>query len=198
MKRLFVFASLFALLAVALPSQAQRLTGKSSFEGNSYSVIVDSLTFSRLGSPTRICTLAATAFDTTTNSYEIAGVSDLSITVVSHTNSDAATDLDFNVTAYVSADLNTWVPLATVFSTGQTSSPGNLVVRDTTQIVYLTNGGAGEDSVMTALGAANLVTATGADQRKVRSARWMRLVIDGDASAGDSSMVSAVAVRQWR
>ena len=154
---------------------------------------VDSLTWSNQAGNSRKDTIGVTIKDTTTNEVDISGVTYVSFWVNTSQWARAVTSplsACAKFTFQVSPDLNNWISLATTYS--QTGAATD------TEMVVIYNKDAAGDSVLSAIQSVSSRSVTGADMRKVRAAKYLRVLMTTGNLTGDSLMVkSTMVVREW-
>jgi len=146
-------------------------------------------------------TLSGTTPDTTTAELEIGGCSYVSIWIAQSTI-HAPVYYHTRYTFQVSPDLNNWLSLTSFYSV--TSSPAvtttSFARRDTVIFVVYNQDVSAQDSVASqGLQSGKVKTARGEDMRKVKGARYLRIIAAGvtPSAATDSLILRAIAVREW-
>lgn len=145
-------------------------------------------------------TLSGTTPDTTTAELEIGGCSYVAVWIAQSTIRSPA----YYSTRYVfqvSPDLNNWLSLATFFTITSTQNQAvTFARRDTVIFVVYNQDVAAQDTVISVgLTSTQVKGARGQDMRKVKGARYLRIIAAGvtPAAASDSLIVRAIAVREW-
>ena len=145
-------------------------------------------------------TLSGTTPDTTTGELEIGGCSYVSVWIAQSTI-HAPVYYSTKYTFQVSPDLNNWLSLATVYSITSTQNVAAAFARrDTGAFVVYNQDVAGRDTLgTTGLHSTQIKAATGSDMRKVRAARYLRIIATGmtPSAATDSLILRAILVREW-
>lgn len=192
----FILASITLLFVAASVAEAagNPRMGLTRWQNKAGWGSVDSLTWSNQGANTRKDSIGPTILDTTTNEVDISGVNYISFWVnTSQWHRAATTPFSgcAKFTFQVSPDLNNWISLATTYS--QTAAS-----QDTEMVVIYDKDAVGDTIVGGAASATSGKTVTGADMRKVRAGKFLRVLMSTGNTTGDSLLVrSTMVVREW-
>jgi len=192
----FILASITLLFLAASVAEAvgNARMGLTRWQNKAGWGSVDSLTWSNQAGNSRKDTIGVTIKDTTTNEVDISGVTYVSFWVNTSQWARAVTSPlsgCAKFTFQVSPDLDNWISLATTYS--QTAA-----AKDTEMVVIYDKDAVGDTIVGGAASATSGKTVTGADMRKVRAAKYLRVLMTTGNLTGDSLMVkSTMVVREW-
>ena len=191
----FILASIALLFLTATVAEATgnpRL-GLTRWQNKAGWGSVDSLTWSNQGGNTRKDSIGTTLRDTTTNEVDISGCNYVAVWLMTsawqRAGIEPITAVRYNF--QVSPDLGTWITLATNYS--QTC-----VATDTEVVILYDKDAAGDTIVGGAGSVTSGKTVTGADMRKVRASKYLRVLVISTGAASDSTLLKGtICVREW-